>query len=128
MNFDPSTFCTESAGILVFVGWILTIFKVAIPLVIVGLGMFDFGKAVVASEEDEIKKQTTRLVYRAIAGVVIFFVPTFVMMLFEAIGDYDVAGEQTSFENCKNCILKPWSCVIEGTGSRTNNPSNHTPI
>ena len=71
-----SSLCTEAKDILAFAGWILTFFKIAIPLLIIGLGMFDFGKAVIAEKEDEIKKQTKRLIYRVIAGIVIFLIPT----------------------------------------------------
>ena len=52
-----SSLCTEAKDILAFAGWILTFFKIAIPLLIIGLGMFDFGKAVVSSKDDEIKKE-----------------------------------------------------------------------
>ena len=69
-----SSLCTEAKDILAFAGWILTFFKIAIPLLIIGLGMFDFGKAVVSSKDDEIKKSAKTLMYRAIAGIVIFFV------------------------------------------------------
>ncbi len=44
--------------------------------------MFDLGKAVVGSKDDDIKVASKRLMYRAIAGVLIFFVPTVVMWLF----------------------------------------------
>lgn len=107
---DVSGFCTEAREILQFVGWILTFFKVAIPVVIIALGMFDFGKAVVASKDDEIKKQTTRLLYRALAGVIIFFIPVLVMWLFGAVGDYGTEKERANFQVCETCILKPWDC------------------
>ncbi len=112
-NFDPSSFCTESAGLLVYIGWILTFFKVAIPLVILSLGMFDFGKAVVASEEDEIKKQTSRLITRAVAGILIFFIPQIVLWIFRIAGNYRAAEERAQFKNCETCILEPWNCIIQ---------------
>ena len=88
----------------------LTFFKVAIPVIIIALGMFDFGKAVVASKDDEIKTQTKRLIYRAIAGVVIFFIPSIVLWLFGAISDsYNTAEDKSGFEACRACVLEPWS-------------------
>ncbi len=109
-GIDVSDFCTDAKDILQFVGYILTFFKVAIPLVIIALGMFDFGKAVVASKEDEIKKQTTRLLYRAVAGVVIFFIPTIVLWLFRAVGNYEEEKDRVSFKKCETCVLSPWDC------------------
>ena len=75
-------FCDQASDVLGFIGWILTVFKIAIPLLIIGYGMFDLGKAVVGSKDDDIKVASKRLMYRAIAGVLIFFVPTVVMWLY----------------------------------------------
>lgn len=105
-----SSLCTEASSVLAFAGWILTFFKIAIPLLIIGLGMFDFGKAVVSSKDDEIKKSAKTLMYRAIAGVVIFFVPSLVVWLFSTISDFNNAADETNFKKCKECILTPWSC------------------
>ena len=55
-GIDVSNFCSEASGILQLVGWILTVFKIAIPLLIIVYGIFDFGKAVTAAKDDEIKK------------------------------------------------------------------------
>ena len=37
---DITQFCSKMGGLLQLVGYVLTIFKVAIPLIIIGLGMF----------------------------------------------------------------------------------------
>ena len=50
-----SDFCTSTKDLLRIVGIVLYIFKIAIPIVIIALGMFDFGKAVVAEKEDDVK-------------------------------------------------------------------------
>ena len=39
---ELSNLCTEASDVLAFAGWILTFFKIGIPLLIIGLGMFDF--------------------------------------------------------------------------------------
>ena len=54
--FSLSDFCSNSKQLLQFVGYVLLIFKVAIPLIIIILGALDFGKAVVASKDEEINK------------------------------------------------------------------------
>ena len=109
MNVDG--FCAGAADVVGFSGWILTIFKVAIPLLIIGYGMFDLGKAVVGSKDDDIKTASKRLMYRAIAGVLIFFVPTIVLWLFDtAVGSYKEISKQADFEKCRTCILYPWDC------------------
>jgi len=108
---DVANFCNQAQGMLGFVGWILTFFKIAIPIIIIAFGMFDLGKAVVASKDDEIKTQTKRLMFRALAGVIIFFIPTIVIFLFEAISDYQTINQRESgFEICRRCVLTPWDC------------------
>ena len=107
--FELSTFCGEMKSILRIVGYVLFIFKIAIPLVIIAYGMFDFGKAVVAQKEDEIKTQTKRLIFRFVAGIVIFFIPHLVIWLFGAFVD-DYSSEAQSFKTCETCFLKPNQC------------------
>lgn len=102
-------FCDEAADILGFIGWILTVFKIAIPLLIIGYGMFDLGKAVVGGKDDDIKKASKSLMYRAIAGVLIFFVPTIVMWLFGTVNGYREMPA-SNFEKCQDCVLEPWNC------------------
>ena len=102
--------CSEAAGILQFVGWILTVFKIAIPLLIIFFGVFDFGKAVVSGKDDEIKKNAKSLMWRAVAGVIIFFLPTIVMWFFSAVAQYEEAEGAADFEVCQDCILEPWNC------------------
>ena len=106
MNFDMSTFCNKAYDILNFAGWVLTIFKIAIPILIIAFGIFDFGKAVTAGKEDEIQKSAKTLMYRAIAGVVIFFIPTIVLWLFNMVQGYtDIEGD---FSKCQDAVLYPW--------------------
>lgn len=106
-------FCTEAAGILQFVGYALTIIKIAIPLIIIAYGILDFGKAVTASKDDEIKTSAKRLLWRAIAGVVIFFIPSIVLWLFGTISQYTTGKD--GFGNCETCILNPKSCVVKAS-------------
>ena len=76
-----SDFCGEMSGLLKFVGYVLWIFKVAIPILIVIFGIVDLGKAVTASKDDEIKKAMKQLGVRLAAGVLIFFIPTLIIRL-----------------------------------------------
>lgn len=108
--FDISGFCNTMKEMVQIIGYVILIFKVAIPLLIIGLGVFDFGKAVVAEKEEEIKKQTKRLIFRVIAGVVIFMIPSIVTWLFGAISGYSSIEEQASFDTCEKCFLTPWNC------------------
>lgn len=105
-----SDFCSKMSGMLKLVGYVLWIFKVAIPIIIVIFGIIDLGKAVTASKDDEIKKAVKQLMYRLAAGVMIFFIPTLIMFVFELISDYNNIMTASEFNVCETCILKPGDC------------------
>ena len=105
-------FCAGTARVWQLVGRILFMFKIVIPILILIFGMIDLGKAVVASKDDEIKKAAKSLGMRALAGVLIFFVPTlvgFVFTLVDSFGDVE-----SDYDICATCITSPGSC---STGS-----------
>ena len=107
--FDVATFCTQMLDVIRIISYILLIFKIAIPLLIIAFGIFDFGKAVVAEKEDEIKKQTKRLIYRVVAGIVIFLIPNIVLWIFGAfVKDYEQDSQE--FVKCQECFLNPKKC------------------
>jgi hypothetical protein len=54
--------------IWIFLGKILNVFKIVIPILILAFGAIDFGKAVVASKDDEIKKALKSLLFRILAA------------------------------------------------------------
>ncbi len=104
--------CTELAPIWQIIGWVLWVFKIAIPIVIIVFGMIDLGKAVVASKDDEIKKSVKSLVMRAIAGIVIFFIPTLVGAIFSLVGEFGSEAYKTEYNVCKTCVTKPGNCPV----------------
>lgn len=60
---------------------ILQIPKIVVPIIIIVLGLLDFGKAVMASKEDEMRKAQSTFIKRVLIGVAVFFVPTIVDLL-----------------------------------------------
>ena len=100
---DINSFCTEAAPLLQFVGYLVLIFKIAIPVVIIVMGMMDFGKAVISEKDEDIKKQAIKLGRRALAGIVIFFIPVFVKWLFYTSGL--VSGTSGKESVCVECVL-----------------------
>ncbi len=109
--------CTDLAPIWQIIGWVLWVFKIAIPIVIIVFGMIDLGKAVVASKDDEIKKSVKSLVMRAIAGIVIFFIPTIVGAIFGLVSEFkDDPAYTNEFKICRTCIVHP--------GDSNCNPNN----
>lgn len=98
-------FCANSANIWQVVGYVLLVFKIVIPILLIIFGIMDLGKAVVGSKDDEVKKSIRSLAMRAIAAAVIFFIPTLVSLIFGLISTF---GElKDDFDICRKCITSP---------------------
>lgn len=98
-------FCANTANVWQIVGYFLMVFKIVIPILLIIWGMIDLGKAVVESKDDAIKKNTKMLAMRAIAAVIIFFIPTIVGMLMGLIGSF--SDVQEDWKVCRSCITSP---------------------
>ena len=83
------------------VSTIVLIIKIAVPVLLVIMGMIDLGKAVVAQKDDEIKKGQQLFVKRLIAGLLVFFSITIVQMLIN-FADNDKDG---NIMGCAKCFL-----------------------
>lgn len=82
------------------IGIFIKILKYLVPLVIIFLGVFDFYKSVVSSEDNRIKKSFFSLLRRIIAGVLIFLLPSIILAMFDMI---DIK------ESASSCVYK---CVL----------------
>lgn len=102
---ESEGFCASSANIWQTVGYILMVFKIVIPILLIVFGMIDLGKAVIASKDDEIKKATKSLMFRAISAVIIFFIPTLVGVIMGIVGNF--SSVRDDFNVCKTCISDP---------------------
>lgn len=106
VEFNADTFCDGPVqGAFTTIGWVFFFLKILIPIILIVLGSVDFGKAVLSSKDDEIKKSAKTLVMRAIAGVIIFFIPTIIDFIVELIGGDDLYNG--TFATCTHCMLEP---------------------
>ena len=98
LAFSAQDFCTDQGvgQILSLIGTVLVVFKWAIPIMLIVFGSFKLGQAVVAQKDDEVKKQYTSLIQRAIAAIIIFFIPSIVGLLVGAVN----GGDQGSMSQC----------------------------
>ena len=62
---------------------VLLYVRIIVPVLIIVLGMVDFGKAVLANKEDTMKKAQTDFAKRVLIGVAVFFVPALVDLIME---------------------------------------------
>ena len=92
-----------TANIWQILGYVVLIFKIVIPLLLIVFGMVDLGKAVVSSDDKAISKSVSSLVKRFIAAVVIFFVPTIVSAIFNILGLIST-DKDSDYLNCIACV------------------------
>ena len=74
---------------------LVPIIQIGIPIILIVLGMFDLGKAVVASKEDEIKSAQKLLIKRVVYAVAIFFVVFLVTAVFSVVDSSGSGAEGT---------------------------------
>lgn len=108
--------CEQLQSFLVLVGYVVTIFKIVIPLLLIIFGMLDVGKSVVAGKPDEVTKNLKSFAMRCIAGILVFFIPSIVGALMTA-----VAGTPPS-DTTKTDDAKGWRCCWSYVLGEKNSP------
>ncbi len=79
----------------------IKVLMILIPIALIIFGIIDLGKAVISSDDKEVKAATSRLIKRFIYAAVVFFVPILVaavMNIVAAGGE----GNTTGWEACWN--------------------------
>lgn len=82
---------------------VFPIIQVGIPIVLIVLGTIDLGKAVISSDDKEVKAAQGRLIKRILYAAIIFFMTTIVTLVFNIIGtanDNDVTEGSASWADC----------------------------
>lgn len=99
-----NTFCADTANMWKFVGDIIYVVRIVIPVIIILLGTLDLGKAVMAGEDKKIKETQKTFIRRLIYGVAIFFIFIIVEVIFGLLG---VETEKGDSKICWDCATKP---------------------
>lgn len=90
-----------------FFGYLLFVVKIIVPILLIIMGTLDFGKAVIASNQDAVSKAAKMFAIRIVVGVSIFLLPTIVNFVFgllpSSVSDYNA---------CKTCLFDPTNCDI----------------
>ena len=86
---------------------IVDLLKIGVPVLLIIFGMLDFGKAVIAQKEDEIKKSQGLFIKRLISAALVFFVFIIVEVVFNLVA----SGEQKTIWDCVDCFINgPTEC------------------
>ena len=103
------SFCGSLYPFIKLVKIILRLLQIAVPIALLIFGALDFGKAVIANKEDEMKKAQSIFVKRVIYGICIFFVFTLVSFVMNLMADsvsVDYAGNPLDSDSWRAC----WKC------------------
>ena len=112
LMFMLADFCAETKNVWILIGKVIRIILIVIPIIIVLMGTFDLGKAVMAGEDKEIKEAQKMFIKRLIYGVIIFFIPYLVSAVY---GLFDGLSDNPN-QNQGNKVTKDsnicWQCAI----------------
>ena len=78
---------------------VIKVFMIVVPILLILYGTIDLGKAVIASDEKEVKAAQGRLIKRFIYAALIFFVPMLVGVVMNVVSAGG-EGDTTSWEGC----------------------------
>ena len=82
---------------------VMPIIQIGIPILLILMGTIDLGKAVLSSDDKEIKGATSKLIKRAIAAIAVFFVATIVGLVMGMFGKTDLDPGETGYTDWSTC-------------------------
>lgn len=101
--------CQGLAPIVRVIYQVIKIFMILIPIALIIFGTIDLGKAVIASDEKEVKAAQGRLIKRFVYAALVFFVPLLVSVVMDIVasgadgtGDWRSCWKCAKDENCEN--------------------------
>lgn len=96
--------CGQLAPIMRVLAYLIKLFKIAIPIVLIAMVVIDFSKAVVASDEKKMNEAKNNSIKRIVYALVIFLVPTIVSLLFKTLGNSLDNSELTNATEWISCF------------------------
>lgn len=79
--------CDDIGPLIKLIKSILAIIQFVIPVLLILLGTIDLGKAVISSDDKEVKAAQSRLIKRVIYAVAVFFVALLVNLVMGLVAD-----------------------------------------
>ena len=96
-----------SNALVQIVSLIVTLIKIAIPIILVLFGMIDLAKAVMSNDEKEMKGAQTKLIKRVVYAVLVFLVFSIVQILVGVLGNTsaDTTDKSNNVAGCLACFI-----------------------
>ena len=102
-------FCNQdSLKAFIFIGNIINVIKIVIPLIIIILGMVDFARAMISNDDKATASAAKSLIQKLIAGIIVFIIPSICYGIMHLIFQEDF----DNYDNmaCTKCILRVSEC------------------
>lgn len=100
-------FCANFSNVIVIIGYLIIILKIAIPLLIIVKTSINLLPLITSGNPESFKKAMTSLLISFGAGVFIFFAPTIINIFLNSTGKYSESWEDNGV--CRSCVLSPTS-------------------
>ena len=110
--------CADLKPVIGLLKAVLMIIQFGIPMILIIMGSIDLGKAVLASDDKEIKGATSKLIKRAIAAVAVFFVPLIVNLLINMVGQQSAQVDKNGNLVGKTTFWTCWSATQSGVTNK----------
>ena len=94
-------------------GTIILITKWLVPLILIIVGMIDFGKAILSDNDKSLSDATTVFIKRLVIAIIVPIVPGLLFSLIDFFVGDEVADTKIEFGSCTECLKDPLNCVIE---------------
>lgn len=116
-NYDTTTISCGSVkgipkGITIFSRNLIKVIKVLVPVVLIILGIIDMVRAVSGNDEKVMKEASSRLIKRAIAAVLVFFVISLVQFVINVLSKAAKDSGKSDGDDPTNGIVECISCFI----------------
>lgn len=98
-------FCLHTADMWQFIGLIIMIFKILIPIMLICVAMITLGKIIISDDDKEIKKGIFSLIKKFLICAVVFFIPTLITVMFGIVHGFEELEED--FSVCEKCVVDP---------------------
>ena len=103
-----SSMCQDNKvkNIFKFLGHLITIVKILIPLGLIIFGAVTFGQAMISGDNDALKKNAIGFIWKLIAAIVIFVIPTIINLVISFVDE----DSNSNYTSCSTCLFDTKNC------------------
>lgn len=104
---DQANVCHTLVPVMTIVGYVIFVIKIAVPIILIVMGMITLVGAIMKQDDKEVKKATTALIKKVCLGLGVYLVVTVVGLLMNLI------GANADWKTCSTCAFNPFSKTAE---------------